>query len=96
MATIKEVIEERGNEVADIEIYKFTGCRHDIHNDFIKSVDVSHNSEIEIYDYEIMDEEDYERTVLANVDLFADFEEWYGDKNAKVLVIMLDEFTEVE
>lgn len=96
MATIKEVIEERGNEVADIEIYKFTGYRHDIHNDFIKSVDVSHNSETEIYDYEIMDEEDYERTICANSDVFADFEEWYGDKNAKVLVIMLDEFTEVE
>lgn len=43
--TIKEVIEERKDEVADIEIYKFTGCRHDIHNDFIKSVDVSHDAE---------------------------------------------------
>lgn len=36
-----------------------------------------------------MDEESYEQSILANADLRANFEDWYGNKDAKVLCMML-------
>lgn len=39
--------------------------------------------------WELMSEEDYEYSILANSSERADFDMWYDDKNAKVLCIML-------
>lgn len=39
-----------------------------------------------------MDEEEYDETILANSGIKADFDDWYDDKEAKVLVIVLDYF----
>lgn len=39
--------------------------------------------------YELMNEEEYNNTLMANGDIYADFEDWYGDKDAKVLCIMI-------
>ena len=41
--------------------------------------------------YELMNEEEYNYSILANGDATADFTDWYGDKNAKVLCIMLED-----
>lgn len=38
-----------------------------------------------------MDEEDYQHSILANSCEVADFAQWYDDKDAKVLVMMLAE-----
>ncbi len=38
---------------------------------------------------ELMDEEEYGNTILANSSMYADFEDWYGCKDAKVLVVVL-------
>lgn len=39
--------------------------------------------------YELMDEEEYNDTILANTIIHADFDDWYGNKDAKVLCIMV-------
>jgi hypothetical protein len=36
-----------------------------------------------------MSEEEYDHSILANTSDKADFIDWYGDKDAKVLCIML-------
>ena len=39
--------------------------------------------------YEVMGEEDYNNTILANTCEYADYGEWYDDKDALVLCIMV-------
>ena len=41
-----------------------------------------------------MDEDDYNTSVLANTGILADFKETYGNKDAKVLVIVLKNYIE--
>ena len=42
------------------------------------------------YEWYMLDDRDYDYTCLANTNERADYESWYGDKDAKVLVIVLD------
>ena len=39
--------------------------------------------------YELMNQDDYNDTLMANCDIYADFDDLYGDKNAKILCIMI-------
>ena len=89
MATI-DINEVKSQGCADVEIYAYTDSRRRLLTDSIKSLDVS-LSEVEGYDGDvfIMDEDEYNSTVLANSCTSADFAEWYGDANAKVCVIIL-------
>jgi len=90
--TRDELIE--ASKMADsVEIYQYSDFTHRIHSDFIQS-----DGELEyIYqlpsevdcDYELMDEERYNNTILANCGLAVNFETWYGNKNAEILVIVL-------
>lgn len=93
--TIKEVKEHYKGQYVDCEIYRFNGSVHNIHNEFIYTSDDIENDEYneneEVVYEELMDEEEYGKTVIANCDVTADFEDWYGDKNAQVLVIILSE-----
>lgn len=78
----------------DVEIYQYIGRNHTFHGDAIKSVDLQLDNlpdEVEC-DFSEMDEEEYNSTIMGNSCEDADFEDWYGDKDAKVLVIVLDEF----
>lgn len=90
--TLGEIKEMYAGEYVELEIFKFIGRRHDIHSDFIDSVDEEIPDDTDVEAYKLMDEEAYGYGVLANTCFFADFEDWYGDKNAKVLVIVLSEF----
>lgn len=88
----KTYLEDLAKGCADIEIYKFIGKKHSIHTDNIKDSAYSSIDELpdEVEcDCQIMDEEDYNRTILANGGEKSDFEGWYGDKNAKVLIVVL-------
>ena len=38
---------------------------------------------------EVTHEEDYNHLIMANVSDYVDFEDWFGNKNAKILCIML-------
>lgn len=93
--TIKEVKEQYKGQYVECEIYRFTGSVHNIHSDFIyisdDIEDDQYNENEEVVYEELMDEEEYGRTVIANCDVAADFEDWFGDKNAQILVIILSE-----
>lgn len=88
---ISEIIEKYGNEAAEIEVYRLTVNQRyyrGIHTDVIKCVD-DYEYNDEAIDYELMDEEEYDNTVLCNTCVCADFAEWYGDNAKKVLVIIV-------
>lgn len=91
--TVKEIREIINKEkYVECEIYKYNGSRRSIHTDFIISTDAE-IEDVEIQeleaDYELLNEEEYNNTIYANCGEYADFAEWYGDKDAKVLVIVL-------
>ena len=93
--TIKEVKEYYKGQYVECEIYRFTDFTHRVHSDFIyTSDDIEHdqyNENEEVVYEELMDEKEYGMTVIANTDTAADFEDWFGDKNAQILVIILSE-----
>lgn len=96
--TVAEVKELYKGEYVDLEVYKplsrgyyYPNC---FHGDNCVSLgdDSPHGNYTEDMEaglYELMDQEDYNNTLMANCDLYADFKDWYGDKNAKVLCIMI-------
>lgn len=93
--TIKEVKEHYKGQYVECEIYRFTDFTHRVHSDFIYTPDDIendlYNENEEVVYEELMDEEEYGMTVIANCDVTADFEDWFGDKNAQILVIILSE-----
>ena len=94
--TVKELIKEQyTDDIADLEVYAFTGKHHSIHSDFINNLDeVFPREKYEDYEvaaWEIMDQERYDNSVVANSCEVADFEMWYDNKDAKVLVIVIGE-----
>lgn len=93
--TIKEVKEHYKGQYVDCEIYRFSGSAHNIHGDFIYTPDDVVNDQYdeneEVVYENLMDEEEYDMTINANSGVTTDFDEWYGNKNAQVLVIILAE-----
>lgn len=89
--TIKEVKELYKDEYADMEVYR-PNCIRNYPNHFHTdncSFTEEFTDESEVGLYELMDEEDYNNSIMSNVSDYADFEGWYGNKNAKILCIML-------
>ena len=85
VAEIKKMYEGR---YADIEFYKFRWGQKKIHSDYIEYIeDVSDEAPVE--DFELMDEERYNFSVSANCCEEADFKTWYGNSDARVLVIII-------
>lgn len=94
--TIKEVKEYYKGKYTDCEIYRWCDNRNKkVHTDYICETDdmindiYNENEEVEFDS--LMDEKEYDMTINANSGIKADFGEWYDDKNAKVLVIVLNE-----
>lgn len=105
MMKIREILEEYRGKYEEVEIYKYTGKRHDIHGDFIEDIwcldgDYSYSIDdllnVETVDYELMDEQEYNSSVLANTSEYIKFDDIFTIKDAKILVIMLDEFFDVD
>lgn len=92
--TVSEIIEKENGNYAEVEVWQYTDKSHRLHSDFIRNIDGQYAIDCyefcEAHDYRIMDEEEYNATVLANTSEYADFDSWYGNKDAKVLVIMID------
>lgn len=91
--TIREIMDMY--DVADVEVYESKGVGPHFPNHFhtdncvaVENYDI--NQEHDRILYEVMDEEEYNQTILANTSVLADFEGWYGDKDAKVLCIMIE------
>ena len=90
----KEEILEMAKKADDVEIYQFTEQDRyirGIHTDVIKGIDIDINSLPDEFtgEVELMGEDEYGRTVLANSSINADFTEWYEDKDATILVVVM-------
>lgn len=81
--TIRDVKEMFGDKYHDYEVYE--GNR--FHTDYCRSTE-NYSEEDEVETWELVDEEGYNNTILANASPAADFDEWYGDKNVKILLIL--------
>lgn len=93
MATVREIIKEYEGQYQHIEVNAYTGKVHRIHTDFITSVDEEYHEEVymdkNVLAVHLMDEEEYNRTILANASVY--FDDMY-ESGDKILVIMLDEY----
>ena len=90
----KTEIELMAAKAAEVEVYRFNQADQyikGIHTDNTKSLDISIDNLPDEFDgmVELMTEQEYNDSVLANSSVSAEFEDWYGDKNAKVLVVVL-------
>lgn len=87
--TIRELKEMLKGRYADIEYYKYKDGRNKkIHTDFIEWIeDPSPKAEIE--HYMLMDEEEYNDTILANSIEEEPFISAYGSADAQVLIVIL-------
>ena len=90
--TVKEVKEIYKGQYEEIEVYSTSNVgKHypdHFHTDNCKFTE-EFTDESKVGLYELMDEEDYNNSIMANASDYADFESWYGNKEAKVLCIML-------
>ena len=90
---VNEIV--RANNCDAYEIYAYTGAVHKLHGDYIVNLDEVENYDAiknkKVLDYEIMNEDRYNETILANSGESADFEIFYGNKDAKVLVMVISE-----
>ena len=91
--TVGEVKNMFKDQYADVEYYRNTfNCTHqiDFNLEYCTSVDACEvNDDMETVSYQLADEDTYDKTVLANSEIAADFEDWYENKDAKVLCILL-------
>lgn len=79
-------------DLSDIKFFVGTfGNDFRFYSDSILPVDttVENVKDFKILNYCVMSEKDYNETILANCHIKADFAVLYGDKDAKVLVILL-------
>lgn len=92
--TVAELIEQEKDSFDTFEVWKYLDKTRRLHTDFIKNLDEEYGEDVwgkvEVKDFYIMDEEEYDETILINSSERADFTMWYGKKDAKVLVILLD------
>lgn len=92
--TVGEVKKMYAGEYVELEVYRARErgeyYPREFHTDNCYSLnDSEYSNEDEVGLCDLMGEEEYEHSILANVSDKADFTDWYGDKDAKVLCIML-------
>lgn len=90
---LKELLKTQGKEFAEIEAYTYNTYINErnksLHTDCIELTDVSDNTDVK--NYVLMGEEEYNQTILANQGYSVDYEDIYGDKNAKLLIVIVEE-----
>lgn len=91
---VKELRESKKSEYVEMEVYRYNSDKYQrLLTDYIRSLDdkvaIADLDECEVESYWLMNEEEYDNTILANNSIRADFEMWYGDHNAKVLVVII-------
>lgn len=84
--TVGELKEKYAGQYADVEVYADRWNRKPgFHTDRIMNVEDYEDLD-EVVEYSLMDEGEYSSTVFANCSECTDFERWFGDKDAKILV----------
>lgn len=87
--TIKEVKEMYKDKYAEVEVYMpVDKMPNHFSTDNCKDA-YSYNDDTEAELYELMDEDTYNGTILANTEVTADFADWFGNKDANILCIMI-------
>lgn len=94
--TIKEVKEMYKGQYDDFEVYKANSVGEHypthFHTDNCRFVDEDpevYTDESEVGLWDLMDEVDYNNSIMANTSDYANFDMWYNKKDAKVLCVML-------
>jgi hypothetical protein len=87
--TIKEVREflESKNYI-DIDTYQYTGKRKSLHTDFIESVELDESTDYPTLDYQLLDMEEYDHSILANGAITHNDFGW--DDNDKIVIVTID------
>lgn len=91
MKTSINYLREISKDCVEVEFYLSSNIDKP-HTDTVKFVDLAFgqlHDEIDC-EYYVMDEEQYNNTICANCEQ-ADFDEYFDDKNAQVLVILINE-----
>lgn len=85
--SLKELLEweEVKGKYADIEVNLYNKYSEDEYVEQGQGY-----SDYEVREWDLMDEETYNAEILRGSDVTVDFEEIYGDKNAKCLVVLLE------
>ena len=87
------ITEEYKGQYAEVEVYQSSDMIRSLHSDFITCISASNSEELyenlDVAHHELMDEKAYNESILANSCESADFETWYNDKDAKVLVVIV-------
>lgn len=87
--TIKEVEEMYKDEYAEVEVYMPVDKMPDhFSTDNCKDA-YSYNDDTKAEFFELMDEDTYNGTILANTVDTANFADWLGNKDAKILCIII-------
>ena len=95
--TVEQLVRNYRNKVNEIEIYEWVNqrkYRKKVLSSEITSIDESEVEDFRLCnpaDWEVMDEDRYSETIMSGTCCYADFDEWYDDKDAKVLVIILED-----
>ncbi len=96
MMTLGELKKQFAGHYVELEVYvpvskgeHYPNCFHTDNCRSAEMCSVAVTDDTEVGLYELMDEDDYNHTLLANGGETADFADWYGDKGAKVLCAMV-------
>ena len=92
MFTVKELLDKYNGQYKEVEFYKATDNykSREFHGDFIEPIDDEDvPDDCEVIGFEFMDEEQYDHTVLANCSIRANFEEWYDNRTALILCVLV-------
>ena len=90
----REEVKKMAAQAAEVEIYRFNQADRyirGIHTDNTACMDMKVDDLPDEFKgiVQLMGEEEYNHTLLANSSMSADFEDWYGNRDAKVLVVAL-------
>lgn len=88
---LSDILKEMEGEYDQCEILQFADEQRVLsseHTHLIK--DAISAEQTHVCQYEIMDEERYNETILSDSSLTADFKNWYGSKDTRLLVVVID------
>lgn len=90
---VSEVKNMFKNQYVDIEYYRSNDNHSHIitfNMEYCTGIDACEvTNDMEVIAYQLMNEQEYNENLLANSGITCDFDDWYGDKTAKVLCILL-------
>ena len=89
--TIEELTRKSGiaGEYADIKIYEYVDLQHpSLYTGGIKETEKVDMAAL-VRDYWLMDEREFNHTIMLKSCIGADFFEWYGKVDARVLVVVI-------